>query len=220
MLEMESIKRIVYILIAIVAIWNFWKNKDSVFPPPKLSFEKQLQTFYKLGFELNPGTSEDDIDRWGSKKEFEDEEYSLMYFTLGSTIEREPWTPLTNKALSLNFEIVSMPGVYKQILKDIQRISNGELDFQDIKDKLDFKNKKASVEFSVNNDHYHWDLKFNDDWLDLDLFTKIQELCKKYKTQGQLTRFDYQELDIVLGYYTEEELKQIKESTKLNIYKI
>lgn len=214
MLDMEITKRIVYIAISIIAIGIFFKRKYEV------SYNKQLKIFQKLGFNFNPGTSEEDLDRWESKAEFESSPFSLMYFTLGSTIEREPWTALTNKAISIHLESAEMSGVYSEILKDLKRISNGELNFNNIQDEIDFENQKANVSFSINGDYYNWDLRFNTDWLDLNLFSKIQDLVKKYKNKGSLTLYVFQETDIVIGYYSKEELKQIKKLTKLNISEV
>jgi len=93
----------------------------------KPTFEQQFETFKKFGFELNHGVDISDINRWrGGHKELEDLPYHLMYQTLGSTIEREPWTPITNKCWDFDTEAIEDHGAYIDIMKNISRITNGE----------------------------------------------------------------------------------------------
>jgi hypothetical protein len=184
----------------------------------KPTFEEQLETFKQLGFNLNTGTDTSDINRWqGGHKEFEDQPYHLMYQTLGLTIEREPWTPLTNKCWDFDLEAIEDHGAYVDIMKNISRITNGDLVFENIQDYVDIEEGKSWVSFTCKGDSYKWDLKVDNDWADGDLFDKVQALTEKYKTKGKFTFFNTGGQDFVLGYYTSEELEKIKQATGLEI---
>ena len=182
------------------------------------SFEEQLKTFLDLGFKLNEGIDTSDINRWeNGHKEFEDLPYHLMYMTLGQTIEREPWTPITNQCWDFDLEAIEDHGAYVEIMKNISRITNNDLVFEDIQDYVDLEEGKAWVSFNCNGDNYKWDLKVDDDWADGNLFDKVQDLTKKYKTKGRFTFFNTGGQDFVLGYSTTEELEKLTNATGLEI---
>jgi hypothetical protein len=182
------------------------------------SFDEQLKTFTELGFKLNEGIDTSDINRWGNgHKEFEDQPYHLMYMTLGQTIEREPWTPITNKCWDFDLEAIEDHGAYVEIMENISRITNEDLMFENIKDYVDLEEGKAWVSFTCNGDNYKWNLKVDDDWADGNLFDKVQDLTVKYKTKGKFTFFNTGGQDFVLGYSTPEELEKIKSATGLDI---
>lgn len=184
----------------------------------KPTFEEQLETFKQLGFILNPGINTADINRWGGgHKEFEDHPYQLMYQTLGSTLEREPWTPLTDKCWYFDLEAIEGHGAYVNIMENISRITNGDLVFKDIQDYIDIEEGKAWVSFMCNGDNYKWDLKVDNDWADGDVFDKVQALAQKYKTNGKFTFFNTGGQDFVLGYHTPEELEKVRKATGLDI---
>ncbi|MEL1241593.1 hypothetical protein [Flavobacterium flavipallidum] len=184
----------------------------------KPTFEEQFETFKQLGFTLNQGIDTSDINRWKNKhKEFEDQPYHLMYQTLGSTIEREPWTPLTNKCWDFDLEAIEDHGAYVDIMKNISRITNGELLFENIEDYVNIEEGKAWVSFTCKGDSYKWELKVDNDWADGGIFDKVQTLADKYKTKGRFTFFNTGGQDFVLGYYTSEELEKIRQATGLEI---
>lgn len=180
-------------------------------------FDTQLETFKQLGFTLNTGTDISDVDRWGGHAEFEKEPYSLMYTTLGQTIEREPWTPLTNKCWDFDTEAIEDHGSYITIMQNLERLAHGELKFENLKDYVEIENNKAWVSFTTNGDNYKWDMKVEDDWVDTDLFSKVVELTKKYQTKGKYTYYDTGGQDAVIGYETPETLEKIVRATGLKI---
>lgn len=184
----------------------------------KVPFEVQLGTFKSLGFNLNKDIEISDMNRWGEgKKEFENEPYSLLYVTLGQTIEREPWTPLTDRCWDFDTEAIEDYGAYVEIMQNLERISRGEIKFENLKDYIDVEEEKAWVSFEAKGIKYKWDLKVNDDWVDENLFTKIVELTNKLKTKGKFTYFDTGGQDAVIGYETPEQREEIIKATGLKI---
>lgn len=218
---MDKIYRVASVIILIVYarlvvvpflnnLYRRWRMKHS-------SFAQQLKLFHDLGFVFNEGSSQDDlISMWG-KDAFGKEPYSLMYISLGSTIEKEPWTPITNNAWHFDTEAIEDHGAYVSILEELQRISRGELIFKNISDVVDHETEKASVSFEINGEKYKYDLKWNNDWVDPAIFSRVVDLTKKYNTKGRFTYFDTGGQDCVIGYATPPELKEIRSKTGLNI---
>lgn len=190
-----------------------FKNNSA---PKNPSFEEQLEIFKELGFELNKGTDKSDIERW-DKQDFLDDPFSLMYMTLGQTIEREPWTPLTDKCWDFDTEAIEDHGSYIDIIKNLERITRDSLKFENVKDYVDIEEGKAWVSFTFENKDYKWNLKVDNDWVDFELFSKIVELTKNSKTKGQYTYFDTGGQNAVIGFETIESLKEIKNKTGLKI---
>ena len=182
-----------------------------------VTFENQLETFKKLGFTLNKNVEISDIDRLEYKKEFEKEPYSLLYVTLGRTIEREPWTPMTDRCWDFDSEAIEDYGDYVQIMKNLERISRGEIKFENLKDYVDVEKEKAWVSFELKGVKYKWDLKVDADWVDENLLTKVVELTDKLKTKGKFTIFDTGGQNAVIGYETPEKREEIINATGLKI---
>jgi hypothetical protein len=196
-------------------------NAQSLSPPPtvanrkSVTLDEQYATFVKLGFKLNPGIDTKDLYRWVGTKE--EPPYKMLYITLGQTMEREPWTPLTDRVWDFDTEAIEDHGAYVEIMKNLERISRGELKFDNLKDYVDVENKKAWVSFSVKGRNYRWNLKVDDDWVDDDLFVRLVTLTDQLKTKGKYTAFDPAGQDVVIGFETPESKEAITRATGLKI---
>jgi hypothetical protein len=154
--------------------------------------------------------------RWeGDEKAFEKDPWSLMLITLGQTIEKDPWTPITNKCWHFDTEAIEDHGSYIDIIENINRISGPYLRFTNIKDFVDIEKKSAWVSFDLNDRDYKWDIKVDDDWVDMNLFKRIQNAIRLASAIGKFYWYDTGGQSFVMGYYTEEELKEIEKKTGL-----
>lgn len=191
-------------------------------PPPTVSktpitFERQFEIFKNLGFFLNKGITMSDVDRWGSKKEFENPPYITLYMTLGQTIEREPWAPLTDRVWDFDVEAIEDHGAYVEIIKNLERISRGELKFENLKDYVDVEKENAWVSFSVRGKNYRWNLEIDNDYADPALFTKVVELTRTLNTKGRFTYFNTGGQNAVIGFESPESREAIIKATGLKI---
>lgn len=185
---------------------------------PSASFEQQLAIFQGLGFTLKAGVTEADILRWnGGREAFEAEPFKLLYITLGQTIEREPWTPLTDRCWDFDTEAIEGDGAYVRIMTELSRISRGEVLFTELTDHVDHDLGKAWVEFTFHGKHEHWDFAAEDDWVDPTLFTRLAALVNKHNTEGHYTYFDTGGQDAVIGYETDEGREKLRAMTGLAI---
>lgn len=137
--------------------------------------------------------------------------------TLGQTIEREPWTPLTNKCWDFDTEAIDNHGSYVYIFQNLERITRGALKFENVKDYVDIEEEKAWVSFTFNEKDYKWNLEVDDDWVDTNLFSKIVNLTKEINSKGRFTYFNTGGQNAVIGFETPDSLKEIKKKTGLNI---
>lgn len=210
-------------LLSLPGCSNTETNGQSIPPPPTIAakklvpFDKQLEIFSKLGFKLNPGISVDDVNRWGGKKKFDEPPFRMLYITLGQTIEREPWTPLTDRVWDFDVEAVEDNGAYIEIMKNLERISRGEIKFENLKDSVDIEKGIAWVSFSLRGKSYRWNLEVDDDWADPSLFTKIVELTKSLETKGRYTYFNTGGQNAVIGFETPESREAFVKATGLKI---
>lgn len=183
----------------------------------KKKLETQLETFRQVGLVPNTGVELSDIDCWGGSEAFEEEPYSLLYSTLGQTIEREPWTPISDKCWHFDTEAIEGNGSYVSIMQNLERLAQGELKFERLEDHVDQDDNTAWLSFTINGESYKWDMVVDEDWVDPLIFTKVIELTSKYRTRGKYTCYSTGGQDVVIGYETPESLEKIVATTGLNI---
>lgn len=185
---------------------------------PAATFKAALEKLEGVGFKISPGVQETDIfDRWTEVFVYYNSPVEALYITLGDSTEYEPFTDFSDSCWYLDLEAIEGEGSYVRILDNLKRISNGDLDFQNITDYCnDDEDNKAWVSFEFNGDKYKWDLNVNDDWADIHLFAKIQDLCRKYDKKGRLTYFSEGQA-FVTSYLSEDEFNNFSEVTRLKL---
>ena len=195
-------------------------NGQSALPPPptirRVPVDQQWATFRGLGFELNPGVDNNILERARAHKT-EQTPYFDLYIELGGTIEKEPWTPLTDRVWNFDIEAIEDHGAYIDIMKNLGRITRGEIRFENVKDYVDVEQGVAWVSFTLQGKQYKWNLKVEDDWADPELFTKVSQLPTTLKTKGRYTYFSTGGQDMVIGYETPESRDAIIKATGLKI---
>ena len=183
----------------------------------KVSFDQQLQTFQKLGFVFNPGTDTSDLNRWGGHKRYEDQPYNVMYMMLGSFTEREPHLPLTNKCWHLDRELIKAKAGYTDLLHNLERISNGELVLEKLKESIDLQHGLSNINFEAKGKLFSWKLHVADGAFDSDFFSNLVELCQQTKTIRQFTILEMDGENLVIGFENKDGLYAIRKATGMHI---
>ena len=194
-------------------------------PPPPVqvqnrnspSFDEQWRVFKSLGFELTSDALVADFEKLKSDRLIVDRPFSDLYMELGRGLQREPWTPFTNRVWDFDTEAIEDHGAYVEIMRNLERISRGEIKFEDLRDYVDVEEGKAWVSFSINGQSFKWDLVVNDDWVDPQLFSKVVELTRSLNTKGRYTYFDTGGQNAVIGFETPESRAAIVKATGLKI---
>lgn len=198
-------------------------NGQNLPPPPsaakksRISFDEQWATFQKLGFVLDPRIVKATVEEFQKDRSIEEDPYRMLYMYLGGETSKEPWTPLTDRVWDFDTEAIEDHGAYVEIMRNLERISRGEMKFDSLKDYVDVEEGVAWVSFSVGGKSYKWDLKVDDDWVDPGLFTKVVEVTKALGTKGRYTYFNTGGQNAVIGYETPESRIAIVKATGLKI---
>lgn len=190
--------------------------KENVKKIPKVTFDEQLKSFQQLGFKFNNGITKENLLESFDESEFENDPWNLMYVCLGSTIEKEPYTPITDSCWHFDAECIEDNGSYVDILENLKRISKGQLNIENIQDYVDIENEKAWVSFDFKGRSYKWDLRIDNDWVDGELFDKIQEVNSENKNTKKFTVYVLGQ-DAIIGYMNDNEIFEFKKTTKIEL---
>jgi hypothetical protein len=181
------------------------------------SFHEQWKVFNELGFELTSTSLRTDFEKLANEKLIIERPFAYLYMEMGRGIQREPWSHFTDRVWDFDTEAIEDHGDYIEIMRNLERISRGEIRFESLTDHVDIEEGKAWVAFSIKGRKYKWDLVADDDWVDPQLFSKIAELTRSINTKGRYTYFDTGGQNAVIGFETPESLDAIKKATGLKI---
>ncbi len=224
-MKVVSIVSAIFVLIIVLRIFvrgvrqfNEQDRSQSIRGRQQVPFDQQLEIFRQLRFDLNPEVDSSDIASWErDDSTAEEQPFMLVYTMLGSCIEREPFTPITNRCWSFDTEAIEDNGAYVDIIRNLERISRGALTFTDVIDHVDIDSGDAWISFIFNGQRYRWTMHVNDDWVDVTLFENIVKLTVEHNTNGRFTSLYTGDQTILLGFETEETLAEIKRATGLPI---
>lgn len=185
----------------------------------KATVQEQLEVFAKHGIHLNEDVQIEDLaaEHPDGLKTFEDDPYDLLYFELGNDTHKKPWRPITNQLWTFDSEAIEGNGSYVTILKNIARITNGILNFENVHDLVDFDNEVVWVSFMINGEQHKLDLMLDDDWVDPLIFKWIVEYNNRIGASKALSCWTDGGQSCVFLYVSQEELNALKKETNLDI---
>lgn len=122
------------------------------------------------------------------------------------------WKHNCNDIFLLDTECIEDNGAYINILEKFKWLAKDAFDISNIKDSVDFDLNKAWVSFDFHGTEYRWNLKLNDDWLDVGLVDKINDLIIK---SGSIKRFYTYSPDqnLLVVFLDEAGVKQLNDLT-------
>jgi hypothetical protein len=190
--------------------YKFLKENIKRIPSPEL----QLDNLIKLGIKLNTGISKKDILQIHETMGYNRQPYKILYTELGN--ENEDGAFVSDNCWHFDYEYIEDHGAYVSIIKNLEKLSHGDLKFENIKDFVDIDEELAWVSFDINGDSYKWTLEVNDDWTDETLFSKVQALAKKYKTKGKFNQCIIGQSSVI-SYMDNSQFEEFNKVTNLNI---
>jgi hypothetical protein len=148
-------------------------NKDTV----GITIEKQLDTLSKLGISPRHDLFVEWLcNDWG-RETVETDPWNLILFTLGGERELDNgWEPLSNDIYSFDTECVEDDNIYADIFKKLSFYSKGDFNINNVSSEVNHENKEASVSFAYERRTYHWKLRYDDDWFDCAVISRINDL--------------------------------------------
>ncbi len=183
----------------------------------RVSFETQLTKFDALGLSLNEGVQVGDISELWGEGAYENKPYGMLYMSLGANLQRAPFSPITDEAWFFDRLSIFYRGDYARVLENIERITGGELDFENVTDVVDADGERASIAFTFGGHDYAYDLVFYESYADAALLTHIVSLAKATGSERQLTQYTDGGQGLVLGWMTPAELAEMREVTGLDV---
>ncbi|HEY2349923.1 MAG TPA: hypothetical protein VGH64_12955 [Puia sp.] len=101
----------------------------------KMTFETSLDKLKLAGFSINPKIQEADVfNGWKKTLVYHPNPIDALYITLGDETSYKPYLNFSNDCWHFDLEAIEGEGSYGRILENLNRISNGELNFQNVKD--------------------------------------------------------------------------------------
>ncbi|WP_046759084.1 hypothetical protein [Kordia jejudonensis] len=197
----------------------------------EVPYEKQIKVLEELGYKLNDSIREEDI--FGQLRELidyghklsnnkvktfvEENPYQDLYFTLGWTKydkTSKKFITFTDKCIWYDLEFIDpTSSEYITLMKRMGKITNGELQFEDIEYTVDTDNNEW-IKFKVNGIKKEWKL-LQVGYIDDSFFTRFLYLTQEFNTKGRYTYFDNGSQQFVIDYATPSEQKEFNEKTGL-----
>ncbi|MDR6723655.1 hypothetical protein J2W91_002117 [Paenibacillus amylolyticus] len=173
--------------------------------------EDQIEKLSILGIRLNPELNINDLLEGGSRAEFEKDPFQSLLICLGGEIHKnEKWYEASEHVCYLDTECIEDQGDYVWIIEKLIKMT--KVDIYNVKDTIRPDLEEAMVSFEYNNQQIEWKLNFEDDWLDLEIFYRFNQLINEERDK----RIAVMSLDqsCLIAYLTQAERKVLNKLLK------
>lgn len=135
-----------------------------------------LQQLATVGVGVRQGISEEDLlySLGGSMESPVD--WVQLLCVLGSEVERGNFERVSDDIWHFDAECIEDNGDYAALISRLVILAKGALPLADVRDHVDIEAGEAWVEFTLEGEKIHWDLKVSDDWVDPELYSRLQQL--------------------------------------------
>ncbi|WP_397346424.1 hypothetical protein [Paenibacillus polymyxa] len=148
-----------------------------LFKKKKTIFEDQLNQLSELGIFMSADLKKELLLKEFSRNEYEEDPYNLLLFTLGGEVEvNGEFINVSEEIWYLDTECIEDHGDCARIIIRLENMT--KLNLNNITDYVDIQNGTAWVSFEYMNELIRWEMKVDDDWLDMEIFKKFNELIK------------------------------------------
>jgi len=163
-----------------------------------MKLEEQLESLARLGLKLNEGVTVDDLLYSYGRDEYENDPFDLIFFMLGSEVEREPWgRNICDHVWNFDVESICDTGSYVEIVQNFCRIAEKAELITDLEDFVDIENGKAWLKYVIDGERRYYNVTVNDDWAEPEtvssVMTDIERDGKRFyaKDNGQASIWIY-----------------------------
>ncbi|MFO7715087.1 hypothetical protein [Desulfosarcina sp.] len=122
----------------------------------------------------------------------------------------------TDDVWYVDTECITRPGDYIGIAERVADMSGGRLALSDLEDHVDVEAGTAWLAFKVGDRHYKWDLKVNDDWVDPEVFVRLDEVLQEHVPGVRLIYYDLGGQDCLVLMGDAIRLEQLRAATGLD----
>ena len=157
-------------------MWPFSSKKKETKTAMAAPVSEALQTLAAIGIRTRPGISNEDLllslaGSMDSKVEMLD-----LLCTLGSEVDRDGFHRISDDIWHFDAECIENHGDYVAVVNRFVTLAKGALPITNIRDYVDVEEGKTWVEFELDGKTVHWDLEADNDWVDPELYCRLQEL--------------------------------------------
>lgn len=183
----------------------FKKKKDN-----NIDLKKQLEVLGKLGISLSPEVTVHNLLKEMKFSNFVSNDYLSLLIVMGCEFQNSDniWIKFSNNIWYLDTECIEDNGDYIRVVERLIAMANGELKINNLNDYIDIENKEAKVYFELNEKLYNWELVVDDDWLDMNIFSKFNDLLSELNSHK---KFYVSAIDqsILVGIFNKIQLNEI-----------
>lgn len=177
-----------------------------------MTIEEKLAALARCGLKLKDQFSMADLEESWGREALDEPGWDLVLVCLGMTQEEPPWTPHCDILWHFDSECIEDDGDYIKIAKRMMEMTQGSLVFSDIEDHVDIETGEAWLHFKCHGDPIHITCEVQDDWVDLDLFSRFVELLEEYDPGKIFIHHDLggQGQDCIIGCVTREQFASLQ----------
>ena len=159
-------------------MWPFSRKRQAAIDRNRPSVAAALQQMERAGIRVREGiTTEDLLYSLGGTMESPTDWVGLLC-VLGSEVERGEFQRISDDIWHFDAECIEDHGAYVAVVDRFVALTRGLLPITKIRDYVEIRPRKAYVEFELDGQTIHWDLKVHDDWVDPTLYGRLQNLVK------------------------------------------
>lgn len=186
-----------------------------------VTLEVQLQALAEIGLVPNEGVTESDLTMFEDRAQLERRPYRGLVEVMGAELEREPYTPISDRLWMCDHERVEDHGAYREVLMRLEVMTENALGLGGVVDYVDLEQEIAWVEFGFQSARLRWELSVQDDWLDPSIFGRYDRLLEEAGASRRLysNRTDYGQVELV-GAFTLDEKRRFDRLTKIKMLPI
>ncbi|MDY8094509.1 hypothetical protein UY456_16040 [Paenibacillus polymyxa] len=182
-----------------------------LFKKKKIIFEDQLNKLSELGIFMSADLKKELLLEEFSRNEYEEDPYNLLLLTLGGEVEvNGEFINVSEEIWYLDTECIEDHGDYARIIIRLENMT--KLNLNNITDYVDIQNGTAWVSFEYMNELIRWEMKVYDDWLDMEISKKFNELIKT--EQSMKLYISILDQGCLMGYFNKEQVIEINKLTK------
>jgi len=182
----------VIVIIMVVSLWRDLRDRpvtaDDIerrWPSPiaqapekstaeRVPLEMQIAALADAGLAMNAGVTVDDLLHSFPREEYEIGPWRCLLFMLGSEIDAPPeGRRICDVALDLDFECITGPGSYLQIVRELARIAGVENRLESLSDRLDQSASAGEVSYLIDGAAHIVPVRIDSDWADPQAVTRI-----------------------------------------------
>ncbi|TKH35740.1 hypothetical protein C1I59_17020 [Paenibacillus polymyxa] len=182
-----------------------------LFKKKKAIFEDQLNQLSELGIFMRVGLKKELLLEETSRSEYEEDPYNLLLLTLGGEVEvNGEFINVSDEIWYLDAECIEDHGDYARVIMQLGNMT--KLKLNKITDYVDIQNSTAWVSFEYKNELIRWEMKVDDDWLDMEIFKKFNELTQT--EQSMKLYISILDQGCLVGYFNKEQVIELNKLTK------